>query len=117
MSKVNDVRDGKKTVDVDGKQLEIVDRSDDVVREEALRLLWYNGAWRFGVGGVHGQNFPPLGEDFPPNRYSYTEIVNDFINETDFVKYSDERYVRFLESRVAQLEYELSLRDNEASNS
>lgn len=113
MSKVNDVRDGKKTVDVDGKQLEIVDRSDDVVREEALRLLWHNGAWRFGVGGVHGQNFPPFGEYFPPNRYSYTEIVNDFTNETDFVKYSDERYVRFLESRVTQLEYMLSLKNSE----
>lgn len=44
---------------------------------------------------------------------SDAEIVNDFTNETDFVKYSDERYVRFLESRVAQLEYELSLKDRE----
>lgn len=41
--------------------------------------------------------------------------VNDFTNETDFVKYSDERYVRFLESRVAQLEYELSLKDREVN--
>ena len=105
MAKVVDSWANKKATE-DEKQL----RSDDVVREEALRLLWHNGAWRFGVGGVHGQNFPP-------NRYSYTEIVNDFTNKTDFVKYSDERYVRFLESRVAQLEYELSLRDNEASNS
>lgn len=108
MAKVVDSWANKKATE-DEKQL----RSDNVVREEALRLLWHNGAWRFGVGGVHGQNFPPFGEDFPPNRYSYTEIVNDFTNETDFVKYSDERYVRFLESKVARLEYELSLKNSE----
>jgi hypothetical protein len=104
MAKVVDSWANKKATE-DEKQL----RSDDVVREEALRLLWHNGAWRFGVGGVHGQNFPPFGEDFPPNRYSYTEIVNDFTNEPDFVKYSDERYVHFLESQVAQLQYKLHL--------
>ena len=110
MAKVYDSWANKKATE-DEKQLRI----DDVVREEALRLLWHNGAWRFGVGGVHGQNFPPFGEDFPPNRYSYTEIVNDFTNETNLVRYSDERYVRFLESRVAQLEYELSLKDREVN--
>ena len=110
MAKVVDSWANKKAME-DEKQL----RSDDVMREEALRLLWHNGACRFSVGGVHGQNFPPLGADFPPNRYSYTEIVNDFTNETDFVKYGDERYVRFLESRVAQLEYELSLKDREVN--
>lgn len=41
------------------------------------------------------------------------EIVDDFTIETDFVKYADERYVRFLEGRVARLEYELSLKDRE----
>ena len=107
MEKVVDSWANKKAAE-DEKQL----RCYDVVREQARRLLWHNGAWRFGVGGVHGQNFPPFGEDFPPNRYSYAEIVNDFTNETDFVKYGDERYTRFLESRVAQLEYELSLKDN-----
>ena len=41
------------------------------------------------------------------------EIVDDFTNEPDFVKYSDERYVHFLESRVTQLEYMLSLKNSE----
>lgn len=103
MAKVVDSWANKKATE-DEKQL----RSDDVVREEALRLLWHNGAWRFGVGGVHGQNFPPFGEDFPPNRYSYTENVNDFTN-------NDNDYIRFLESKVARLEYELSLKDSEVN--
>ena len=109
MVKVVDSWSSKKVTE-DEKQLRI----DDVVREEALRLLWHNGSWRHGIGGVHGKDFPFKNEqDIPPRRYSHTEIVNDFTNETDFVKFSDERYVSFLESRVAHLEYALSLKDNE----
>lgn len=103
MVKVYDSWANKKTVEVDGKQLEIVDgRDEKSVREEILKLLWHNGSWRFGVGGAHGK-------DFPPKTELNSEIVNDFTNETDFVKFSDERYVHFLESQVAQLQYKLHL--------
>ena len=109
MPRVSDMRENKK---VEEKKEEVATQDEFNYKKmsELIAADLYELHKRFGVGGVHG-------EDFPPNRYSYTEIVNDFTNETDFVKYSDERYVRFLESRVAQLEYELSLRDNEASNS
>lgn len=101
MAKVYDSWANKKATE-DEKQL----RSDEVVREEALELIRNSPCGFFGVGGVHGK-------DFPFKTESDGEIVNDFTNETDFVKYSDERYVHFLESRVAQLEYELSLKNSE----
>lgn len=53
---------------------------------------------RFSIGGAHGQNYLPKNE-------SVSENVNNFTIDKD--------YVRFLESRVAQLEYELSLKDRE----
>lgn len=101
MAKVVDSWANKKATE-DEKQL----RSDEVVREEALELIRNSPCGFFGIGGVHGK-------DFPFKTESDGEIVNDFTNETDFVKYSDERYVRFLESKVARLEYELSLKDRE----
>lgn len=101
MAKVVDSWANKKATE-DEKQL----RSDEVVREEALELIRNSPCGFFGVGGMHGKIFPFKDE-------SNNEIVNDFTNETDFVKYSDERYVRFLESRVAQLEYMLSLKNSE----
>lgn len=101
MAKVVDSWANKKATG-DEKQL----RSDEVVREEALELIRNSPCGFFGIGGVHGK-------DFPFKTESDGEIVNDFTNETDFVKYSDERYVRFLESKVARLEYELSLKDRE----
>ena len=101
MAKVYDSWANKKATE-DEKQL----RSDEVVREEALELIRNSPCGFFGIGGVHGK-------DFPFKTESDDEIVNDFTNETDFVKYSDERYVRFLESKVARLEYELSLKDRE----
>lgn len=101
MAKVYDSWANKKAAK-DEKQL----RSDDVVREEALELIRNCPCAFFGAGGAHGK-------DFPFKTESNNEIVNDFTNETDFVKYSDKRYVRFLESRVAQLEYMLSLKNSE----
>ena len=101
MAKVYDSWANKKAVE-DEKQL----GSDDVIREKALELIRNSPCGFFGVGGGHGK-------DFPFKTESNNEIVNDFTNETDFVKYSDERYVRFLESRVAQLEYMLSLKNSE----
>ena len=53
---------------------------------------------RFSIGGVRGQNYPPKNE-------SVDENVNNFT--------IDEDYVRFLESRVTQLEYMLSLKNSE----
>lgn len=103
MAKVYDSWANKKAVE-DEKQL----GSDDVIKEKALELIRNSPCGFFGVGGGHGK-------DFPFKTESNNEIVNDFTNETDFVKYSDERYVRFLESRVAQLEYELSLKDREVN--
>ena len=100
MAKVYDSWANKKAIE-DEKQL----RSDDVIKEEALELIRNCPCAFFGVGGAHGK-------DFPFKTESDGEIVNDFTNGTDFMKHSDERYVRFLESRVAQLEYELSLKDN-----
>lgn len=97
MAKVVDSWANKKATE-DEKQL----RSDEVVREEALELIRNSPCGFFGIGGVHGK-------DFPFKTESDDEIVNDFTNETDFVKYSDERYVHFLESQVAQLQYELHL--------
>ena len=49
---------------------------------------------RFGIGGVHGQNYPPKTE-------SVNENVNNFTIDKD--------YVHFLESQVAQLQYKLHL--------
>jgi hypothetical protein len=49
---------------------------------------------RFGIGGVHGQNYPPKNK-------SVNENVSDFT--------IDEDYVHFLESKVAQLQYKLHL--------
>lgn len=103
MAKVVDSWANKKATE-DEKQL----RSDEVVREKALELIRNSPCGFFGVGGLHGN-------DFPFKTESNNEIVNDFTNETDFVKYSDERYVRFLESRVAQLEYMLSLKNSEVN--
>lgn len=103
MAKVYDSWANKKATE-DERQL----RNDESVKEEALELIRNSPCGFFGIGGVHGK-------DFPFKTESDGEIVNDFTNETDFVKYSDERYVRFLESKVARLEYELSLRDNEVN--
>lgn len=103
MVKVVDSWANKKATE-DEKQL----RNDESVKEEALELIRNCPCAFFGAGGAHGK-------DFPFKTESDGEIVNDFTNETDFVKYSDERYVRFLESRVAQLEYELSLKDSEVN--
>lgn len=49
---------------------------------------------RFGIGGVHGQNYPPKTE-------SVNENVNNFTIDKD--------YVHFLENQVAQLQYKLHL--------
>ena len=103
MAKVYDSWANKKATE-DERQL----RNDESVKEEALELIRNFPCGFFGSGGVHGK-------DFPFKTESDGEIVNDFTNETDFVKYSDERYVRFLESRVAQLEYELSLKGREVN--
>lgn len=101
MAKVYDSWANKKATE-DERQL----RNDESVKEEALELIRNSPCGFFGIGGVHGK-------DFPFKTESDNEIVNDFTNETDFVKYGDERYVRFLESKVARLEYELSLKDRE----
>lgn len=101
MVKVYDSLANKKATE-DERQL----RNDESVKEEALELIRNSPCGFFGIGGVHGK-------DFPFKTESDNEIVNDFTNETDFVKYGDERYVRFLESKVARLEYELSLKDRE----
>lgn len=109
MSKENDMGDNKKVEDE--RQLEIVSEMDEKsMKEEAIKLVCHNRVWLhgFGVGGMHGKIFPFKDE-------SNSEIVNDFTNETDFVKYGDERYVRFLEQKVARLEYELSLKNNEVN--
>ena len=82
----------------DEKQL----RNDERVKEEALELIRNCPCAFFGAGGAHGK-------DFPFRTESNNEIVNDFTNETDFMKFSDERYVHFLESQVAQLQYKLHL--------
>lgn len=103
MAKVYDSWANKKATE-DERQL----RNDESVKEEALELIRNSPCGFFGIGGVHGK-------DFPFKTESDDEIVNDFTNETDFVKYGDERYIRFLESRVAQLEYELSLKDREVN--
>lgn len=97
MAKVYDSWANKKATE-DEKQL----RNDERVKEEALELIRNCPCAFFGVGGAHGK-------DFPFKTESNNEIVNDFINETDFVKFSDERYVHFLESQVAQLQYKLHL--------
>ena len=97
MAKVYDSWTNKKAIE-DEKQL----RNDDSIKEEALELIRNCPCAFFGVGGAHGK-------DFPFKTESNNEIVNDFTNETDFVKFSDERYVHFLESQVAQLQYKLHL--------
>ena len=97
MAKVYDSWANKKAAE-DEKQL----RNDERVKEEALELIRNCPCAFFGVGGAHGK-------DFPFKTESNNEIVNDFTNETDFVKFSDERYVHFLESQVAQLQYKLHL--------
>lgn len=97
MAKVYDSWANKKAAD-DEKQL----RNDERVKEEALELIRNCPCAFFGVGGAHGK-------DFPFKIESNNEIVNDFTNESDFVKFSDERYVHFLESQVAQLQYKLHL--------
>lgn len=97
MAKVYDSWANKKATE-DERQL----RNDESVKEEARELIRNSPCGFFGIGGVHGK-------DFPFKTESDGEIVNDFTNETDFVKYSDERYVHFLESQVAQLQYKLHL--------
>ena len=97
MAKVYDSWANKKAAE-DEKQL----RNDERVKEEALELIRNCPCAFFGAGGAHGKDFPFKAE-------SNSEIVNDFTNETDFVKFSDERYVHFLESQVAQLQYKLHL--------
>ena len=97
MVKVYDSWANKKAAE-DEKQL----RNDERVKEEALELIRNCPCAFFGAGGAHGK-------DFPFKTESNNEIVNDFTNETDFVKFSDERYVHFLESQVAQLQYKLHL--------
>lgn len=97
MAKVYDSWANKKATENE-KQL----RNDERVKEEALELIRNCPCAFFGVGGAHGK-------DFPFKTESNSEIVNDFTNETDFVKFSDERYVHFLESQVAQLQYKLHL--------
>lgn len=97
MAKVYDSWTNKKAIE-DEKQL----RNDDSIKEEALELIRNCPCAFFGVGGAHGKDFPFKAE-------SNNDIVNDFTNETDFVKFSDERYVHFLESQVAQLQYKLHL--------
>lgn len=97
MAKVYDSWANKKAAE-DEKQL----RNDERVKEEALELIRNCPCAFFGAGGAHGK-------DFPFKTESNNEIVNDFTNESDFVKFSDERYVHFLESQVAQLQYKLHL--------
>lgn len=97
MAKVYDSWANKKAAE-DEKQL----RNDERVKEEALELIRNCPCAFFGAGGAHGKDFPFKAE-------SNNDIVNDFTNETDFVKFSDERYVHFLESQVAQLQYKLHL--------
>lgn len=97
MAKVYDSWANKKAIE-DEKQL----RNDERVKEEALELIRNCPCAFFGAGGAHGK-------DFPFKTESNNEIVNDFTNESDFVKFSDERYVHFLESQVAQLQYKLHL--------
>ena len=97
MAKVYDSWANKKAAE-DEKQL----RKDERVEEEALELIRNCPCAFFGAGGAHGK-------DFPFKTESNNEIVNDFTNESDFVKFSDERYVHFLESQVAQLQYKLHL--------
>lgn len=97
MAKVYDSWSNKKATN-DEKQL----RNDDSVKEETPELIRNCTCGYHGVGGVHGK-------DFPFKTELDSEIVNDFTNKTDFVKFSDERYVLFLESQVAQLQYKLHL--------
>lgn len=97
MAKVYDSWANKKAIE-DKKQL----RNDDSIKEEALELIRNCPCGYYGVGGMHGK-------DFPFKTELTSEIANDFTNETDFVKFSDERYVHFLESQVAQLQYKLHL--------
>lgn len=97
MAKVYDSWTNKKAIE-DEKQL----RNDDSIKEEALELIRNCPCAFFGVGGAHGK-------DFPFKTELNSDIVNDFTNETDFVKFSDERYIHFLESQVAQLQYKLHL--------
>ena len=97
MARVYDSWANKKAAE-DEKQL----RNDERVKEEALELIRNCPCAFFGTGGAHGK-------DFPFKTESNSEIVNDFTNESDFVKFSDERYVHFLESQVAQLQYKLHL--------
>ena len=97
MARVYDSWANKKAAE-DEKQL----RNDERVKEEALELIRNCPCAFFGAGGAHGK-------DFQFKTESNNEIVNDFTNETDFVKFSDERYVHFLESQVAQLQYKLHL--------
>lgn len=97
MAKVYDSWANKKAAE-DEKQL----RNDERVKEEALELIRNCPCAFFGAGGAHGK-------DFPFKTESNNEIANDFTNESDFVKFSDERYVHFLESQVAQLQYKLHL--------
>lgn len=105
MPKVNDMRNNKKVKEKKEK-VEIQDEFDYKKISEMIAADLYELHKRFGVGGAHGK-------DFPFKTELNDEIVNDFTNETDFVKYGDERYTRFLESRVAQLEYMLSLKNSE----
>ena len=97
MAKVYDSWANKKATENE-KQL----RNDERVKEEALELIRNCPCAFFGAGGAHGK-------DFPFKTESNSEIVNDFTNESDFVKFSDERYVHFLESQAAQLQYKLHL--------
>lgn len=97
MAKVYDSWANKKAAE-DEKQL----RNDERVKEEALELIRNCPCAFFGIGGAHGK-------DFPFKTELNSDIVNDFTNETDFVKFSDERYIHFLESQVAQLQYKLHL--------
>lgn len=97
MAKVYDSWANKKAEE-DEKQL----INDESVKEEALELIRNCPCGYYGVGGVHGKDFP-FGTESNHNN------VDNFINKIDFVKFSEERYIRFLESQVARLQYKLHL--------
>ena len=97
MPRVNDMRNSKKVNTKDERLSMAHEHPHDMTHDEVVRDI---SSW--GIGGVHGK-------DYPPKTELNSEIVNDFTNETDFVKFSEERYIRFLESQVAQLQYKLHL--------